>query len=63
MPSRFTRKEIWAHNALLGTVAFARKGLSRIMDSKTATRKAKAMAWDIEDQLGNLAKLLKERDE
>ena len=63
MASRFTRKEIWAHNALLGSIVFSRKALQRIMDSKTATNRAKAIAWDIQDQLGNLAKLLKERDE
>lgn len=63
MPSRFTRKEIWAHNALLGGVVFARKSMGRIINSTTATPKARQRAYAIDNELAALAKLLKERDE
>lgn len=63
MPSRFTRKEIWAHNSLLGSVAFARKGMLRVINADTVTQKARQRAWAIEQDLADLAKLLKERDE
>jgi len=61
--SKFTREEIWKHNSFLGSTAFARKGMTAIINSKTATSEARQLAYKIESDLFALTKLLKNRDE
>lgn len=55
------KKLIWRHNGFLGTVAMTEKGMRAIVDSTTATFKAKQLAYDIALRCDALRKSLKER--
>lgn len=61
--SKFTRREVWQHNGLRGSVAMSKAQMRKIITSKTATATAKGLAAEIEFQLSVLQTHLKERAE
>lgn len=58
---KFTRKEIWQHNSFLGRTKMAMTAMNAIVQSPTATMKAKNEAGIIFIQLSKLYNLLKEK--
>lgn len=63
MPSRFTRREIWRHNGLLGSTRFAMNAVANVLSARTTTKEAKATAAKIDTLLRQLLSELKTRDE
>jgi hypothetical protein len=61
-PEKFLkRQKVWRHNGFLGGVSMARKSMLAIMNSTTATRRAKQQANMVLALLNDLYPMLKER--
>lgn len=57
------KQDIWRHNSFLGHVAMARANMQGIIKSKTATKDAKLIAYQILALTNDLKEALKERSE
>lgn len=55
------QQDAWAHNGLTGSCWMARCNAKRVMDSRTATQKAKLIAGEIYTLTFRLADALKDR--
>lgn len=57
------RMLVWMHNSLFGRVARAIKAMQAIKESKTTTQESKTLAASLEEELNNLYKTLKKRND
>lgn len=57
----YVLREVWRHNAFIGSVRMARMNMKSIEYSATASERARTLAHSIELQLQVLHELLQER--
>ena len=56
------KQKIWRHNSFFGHVAMDRRHMMQIMEAETTSPESRAIAAEVHEKLGHLARSLKTRN-